>query len=238
MSFSKSKVLVYLSVDNNTLIEGKEVEVSLNLNCIETVAFTVYIYFDDLKLEYISGPENISVDKNRIIFVWYDEDGGNTPKTGELGKIKFKAKESGIANFNIEGEFYNNEQELIDTDFQELSIQIGIDMLKSEVVQSQNNEEIASNTENEIIENNHIIESSQNYLNPKNANLEVLAVQDVLLYPTFDTNVTSYNIEIGNSITKLNILAIPENELANIQILGNEELNIGDNLIKIMVTSR
>ena len=74
--------------------------------------------------------------------------------------------------------------------------------------------------------------------NMVNTNLEILAIENVLLYPPFDTNVTKYDIEISNETSKLNILAVPENEKASVQITGNDDLKEGKNLIKITVTAQ
>ncbi len=62
--------------------------------------------------------------------------------------------------------------------------------------------------------------------NMVNTNLEILAIENVLLYPPFDTNVTKYDIEISNETSKLNILAVPENEKASVQITGNDDLYV------------
>lgn len=70
-----------------------------------------------------------------------------------------------------------------------------------------------------------------------NANLENLAVENELLQPPFNSNITEYNLEISNDIENLNILAIPESENAKIEIIGGDRLNIGNNLIKVTVTS-
>ena len=68
-----------------------------------------------------------------------------------------------------------------------------------------------------------------------NANLENLAIREAILYPTFEKEVTEYKIEIKGGINKLDILAVPENTNAKVQILGNEELKVGDNNININV---
>ncbi len=74
-------------------------------------------------------------------------------------------------------------------------------------------------------------------LNLSNANLENLAVENELLNPPFNSNITEYCLEISNDIDSLNILAIPENENSKIEVVGESILNIGNNLIKVIVTS-
>lgn len=68
-----------------------------------------------------------------------------------------------------------------------------------------------------------------------NTNLENLAIQNVLLNPAFDTNITNYYIEISNDISSLNILAIPQNENSKVEIDGMNNLQIGNNKINITV---
>lgn len=220
MSYAIMQETVYLDSNKDVLQKGEEVEISAFTENNNVAALNLNLYYDNEKLEYISGPENTNVIDNRIIHVWYDENGGNTPKNGELAKFTFKAKKDGIANFTVDGEFYNNTPVLIQMDFKETSVKIG----KEEMVDSE-----ASNKEDlETIK----IEDN------KNTNLENLAIQDILLNPTFDRNIKKYNIEISENIEKLNILAIPENENASINIIGNENLKTGDNLIKVEVTAQ
>ena len=105
---------VYLQSDKSTFKKGEEIEITVFLENIKTVSFSTYLYFDNSKVEYISDLENTNiVDNNHIVFVWYDISGGSNPKQGELAKFKFRAKEDGMATFNIEGEFYNEAREVL-----------------------------------------------------------------------------------------------------------------------------
>ncbi len=72
-------------------------------------------------------------------------------------------------------------------------------------------------------------------LEAANANLETLAVREAALEPEFDSNMTQYKVEIANDISNIDILAIPQKENAKVNILGNEEMKIGDNKIEINV---
>lgn len=71
-----------------------------------------------------------------------------------------------------------------------------------------------------------------------NANLENLAVDSYFLEPEFNSSVTNYNIEVSNDIDKLNILAVPQNINASVNILENENLKEGNNEIKIIVNAQ
>ncbi|MCI9016803.1 MAG: hypothetical protein HFJ53_06545 [Clostridia bacterium] len=71
-----------------------------------------------------------------------------------------------------------------------------------------------------------------------NANLENLAIENVTLNPEFDKDITEYKVEISSIEEKLNILAIPQIEGAQVQITGNENLQFGENIIKITVIAK
>lgn len=70
------------------------------------------------------------------------------------------------------------------------------------------------------------------------ANLEILAVEYFEIIPEFDKNIINYSTEITNEVDKINILAISSDESAKVQIIGNENLKVGDNQITIDVTAR
>ena len=70
-----------------------------------------------------------------------------------------------------------------------------------------------------------------------NTNLETLAVEYYTLSPEYNANVTNYNVEISNLTNDLNILAIPEDEDAKVDISGNKNLKTGNNKVIISVTA-
>lgn len=77
-----------------------------------------------------------------------------------------------------------------------------------------------------------------NDIEAANTNLETLAIENTLLYPAFDTTITNYNAEVSNSLEKINLLAIPEDENASVEIKKDDILNEGNNEIRITVTAR
>ena len=77
-----------------------------------------------------------------------------------------------------------------------------------------------------------------NNIEDANTNLETLAIQNYLLYPNFDNTVTNYNVEVSNDTNNINLLAIPEDEEAKIEIDKNDKLQEGNNTIKITVTAK
>lgn len=71
-----------------------------------------------------------------------------------------------------------------------------------------------------------------------NTNLETLAIENTLLNNIFDNSITNYNIEVGNKVDSLNILAIPEDESASVEISKSNTLQEGNNTIKVTVTAK
>ena len=70
-----------------------------------------------------------------------------------------------------------------------------------------------------------------------NSNLENLAIRQGALEPPFQENVTHYYVEVANDISKLDILAISQQMNATVIVEGNNELQVGDNIIKVNVTA-
>ena len=295
----------YLQSDKDNVIIGDEFEVSLNLKGINTSAYSIEIFFDTTKLEFISESENSNVIGNKVKIVWYDTNGGTEAKQGELEKLKFKSIAPGIADFDVNGEFFDENINLMQTDFENFQIEIleqdVAEGVNGRAIQKQNSTqlkslrlnvegivpdfetdiydysltlpeqlkeikdiEVQTIAENEnakievsgnknlkdglniinVVVTNH--EKRQEYkikvtktqnLEMANTNLENLAIEYAILSPEFNNQITRYNTQVANEINQLNILAIPENEKGKVEILGNNNLNEGNNKIEIKVTA-
>ena len=70
----------------------------------------------------------------------------------------------------------------------------------------------------------------------KNNNLKNIEIKDYILY--FNPNTLKYNINVDNTVNKLEISAIPEDNNSTVKINNIEELKVGENLIVIEVTSQ
>lgn len=212
-SFANTTGTVYLNTNKEIVEIGEEIEVTINIENIKTAAFTAYINFDDTKFEYISGTENTNVIGNRVITLWFDQLGGKQAKTGELIKLKFKAKANGLANFVVSGQFYSENGQLIETDFKELQVEVG----KKEAKLT--SDEQGTDT------------------NKSNAELKSLRVDIEGIVPTFAQDVKQYYLNIRNTINNVDVLAVAENPKSSIKITGNTNLKDGLNVISIKVVS-
>ena len=298
-------VTFYLQSDKDNVIIGDEFEVSLNLKGINTSVYSIEIFFDTTKLEFVSGPENSNVIGNKVKIVWYDTNGGTEAKQGELEKLKFKSIAPGIADFDVNGEFFDENTNLMQTDFENFQIEIleqdVAEGVNGRAIQNQNSTQLKSlrlnvegivpdfetdiydysltlpeqlkeikdievlpiaeneNAKIEVSGNKNLKDGlniinvvvtnqgkSQEYkikvtktqnLEMANTNLENLAIEYAILSPEFNYQITRYNTQVANEINQLNILAIPENEQGKVEILGNNNLNEGNNKIEIKVTA-
>ena len=86
--------------------------------------------------------------------------------------------------------------------------------------------------------NTYIINVSKtNDVIKANSNLETLAIEYSSLEPPFDPNNTQYKASVSNDVKNLNVLAIPENVNAKVDITGNKDLQYGSNIVNVVVTA-
>ena len=65
--------------------------------------------------------------------------------------------------------------------------------------------------------------------------LSSLKIKDLILSPDFKTGTYEYTIELTEDLSSLDIEAIATDEDATIEIIGNENLQQGENTITILV---
>ena len=305
---------VYLSSNKQEVNIGQKIEISINIEGFNTSAYDFELYFDNDKLEFLENAndkDNINLINNKINYIWFDRS-GNDEVTGNIKTFKFKTKKEGIVTFSLNGNFYTNKAQEVDTSFNNLQVNI-IDVNNNKsILQKQAEEEIGEsnnvsssklqnlrlnieglvpefnkdvfdyyltinnninnleiltvpenkNSKIDIIGNENLKEglniikvqitsedntSSSSYIinvtktnniEDANTNLETLAIQNYLLYPNFDNTVTNYNVEVANDTNNINLLAIPEDEEAMVEIDKNDKLQEGNNTIKITVTAK
>lgn len=213
-SYAKETGTVYIESSRDVVEKEDTIEITVNLKDTTTAAFDFSLYFDNTKWDYISKIDNTKVENNHIIYVWYDKTGGRSAKSGELIKLKFKAKENGLSTFSLEGNFYNSSGQTIQATFKEKQVQIG--------------------KENKVLQNE---EEKGNDKNSSNANLEVLRLDIEGITPDFSSDIYEYYLTVKNSVKDIEVLAISQNPNANVEITGNNNLKEGLNTIKIKVIS-
>lgn len=216
---------VVLESNKSNVLQNEEFELSVNSNS-SFAACTIWIYFDNEKVECISKDDNVNVSDNRVIFTWFSENGKNKSLNELLG-IEFKAKEDGIAAFSVIGEFYNENGEEIDTKYKGIDVKIGEERVEENESNGKNNEETN-------VENN----TSSNNTSKDNANLDIMRLGYEGINPDFDKNIEEYYLVVGENVNNIDVTAIPENREASVEITGNKNLVSGINKIEITVTSQ
>lgn len=202
-----------LSTENENVNINESFKIYVNIGEIKTASYTLNIYFDNSKVEYLSGSENTNVVNNRIINIWYDKNGGEKTKSNEqIAVFEFKAKEIGTTSFYLNGEFFDSKGN---------SINVNNAYLKINIVEEQNNKKI-----NEI-------EGEDN-----NSLLKIMRLDKEGLIPEFSPNIKEYYFITDLNTNSLDVTTIPQATNANINITGNKNLKEGLNKILIQVTSR
>lgn len=213
---SKAESKINLTCNKDIIKKEDEFKVIADINNADIAAFTVWIYFDNEKVDCLTKMDNINILENRIIYTWYSDTGRNKSLT-ELLELNFKAKENGIATFSIIGEFYNENGEEIDIQYNNLDVNIGKE------------EKIDGRSENTT--------ESQNVSND-NANLEIMRLNQEGITPNFDPNIQEYYLVLDEKTDHIDVTAIPENIESKVTITGNKNLKNGKNVINIEVTSK
>ncbi len=70
-----------------------------------------------------------------------------------------------------------------------------------------------------------------------NANLKYLAISKGTLTPAFSPNVTSYTVQVDNSVTEVLISTSTQESAALIDVEGSKQMKVGENTRKVIVTA-
>ena len=215
-SFAENKIT--LNTDNYSVQKDEEITITANISKEQIAAYTIFIYYDKDKLECITNTDNINVLEDKIIYTWVSETGQNK-WIEKLVNLKFKAKQNGIALFNVIAEIYNEKGEKIDLNYTNIEVKI---------------EENAKNNSEQ--ENKEIHENTS--VKDDDATLEIMRVNREGINPNFDKNLKEYYLLIDEDVKDLDITAIPSNKDAKVDIIGNKNLKNGLNKVEIKVTSK
>ncbi len=192
-------------------------KIYIDIGNISVSAYTLNLYFDNSKLEYAEGPENTNILNNRIITIWYDEKGGINPKENEqIAEFSFRAIEEGNINFNLSGEFFDKDGNVLNVN--EVNIQLKIKGIEE------------SKDDNQ--------EEKEDLTTSNDSSLKILRLSEEGIVPEFLPDIKDYYFVTNKDFTNLNITAIPNNSDANVRINGNDNLNEGINKITIDVISK
>lgn len=164
---------------------------------------------------------NVNMEDTKLQILRLDKEGINPLFDPEIKEYYFTTQED-IEKLDVTA-IPNNKKATVNVSGN-YNLQYGLNKINIEVI-----------SENKKQKDQYIINVTKTKdLEQANSNLENLAVEYTILFPSFDANVTQYHAELSNTIEKVKILAVPENIYAQVKIEGNQELKIGNN--KIIVT--
>ena len=305
---NEENLILKIENDKKEVYLDETFKIYIDIGNISVSAYTLNLYFDNSKLEYAEGPENTNILNNRIITIWYDEKGGiNTKENEQIAEFTFRAIEEGNINFNLSGEFFDKDGNVLNVNEANIQLKIkGIEESKDD--NQEEKEDLTTSNDSSLkilrlseegivpeflpdikdyyfvtnkdftnlnitaIPNNsdaNVRINGNDNLNEginkitidviskdktskstytinltktknvedANANLETLAIENVLLEPIFDTNILNYKANVSNNIENLNIFAVPENTNGKVEIEGGSNLKEGTNIVNIKVTA-
>lgn len=210
ISLAKSGITITSDKENVQI--GDEIGIKVSIANTNIASFTLELYFDDAKLEYISGPEKSNNSNGRILYTWVSENGENKQLI-EAGTFLFKGKENGVSNIVVIGEFYNSDGNKVELENGIKQIQIG-----------------------ENKEADHFEKIGESNL-PDDTNLSTLRINQEGITPDFSPDIKEYYFIANKEIDNLEVTAIPKNPNSVVTITGNDNLIIGKNTIDIKVES-
>lgn len=205
-----------VSVDKENIEKGQNIKVTVDTENPNISAFTLEIYFDMTKLEYVNETKNSNFSSNRVIYTWVDEN-LQEGAVAETETFTFKALRDGIANLVVIGEFYDKNGNQI-------------------YLQDGNTQVTIGNQVNVTTENINNGEN-QGQVSSDNTNLKIMRLNHEGISPEFQKGIKEYYFIADNSISSLQVTAIPENSKSQVTVTGNTNLKQGLNTIKVEVQS-
>ncbi len=204
---------ISLNASSEKVANNEKFEIMVGADNSSIAACTLWIYYENEKVECNTNNDNINVLEDKIIYTWYSSSGKNE-KMNDILNLEFTAKNEGIATFVITGEIYNENGEEISFNGDSIDIEIG------DTIQ-----------ENELQELTEEVQNDENSLN-----LGILRTNYESIVPDFSENIFEYYLVVDEAVNNIDITAIPESKKAEVVISGNKNLKMGLNIIKITVS--
>ncbi len=210
---------VNITIDKEVIKKDETFNLNIDFNNYNIASFSLNIFFDTQKLEYLKNVENSNFVDNKIIYTWTATNFNDIEnQLNNIPNFSFKALSDGNAIIVITGEYYDTNGNKLDIQDESHSIVIG----ETNLV-----------TENDNIANQNNTQS----LDPNNSKLEILRFNEEGLNPNFSSDVYEYYFLIDESINSFDITAIPQNINSSVDIKGNSNFKNGLNVIDISVLS-
>ena len=231
--FAASKITLSVETDSRSAGQGNIVTVRVvadNMPGITSFG-PVELNYDTEDAEYISFSQGKDISGN-FLFV----------ETQERGKITVSADDQNFRknednNEDNEAEPFRSENKvtLFMVSFRVLPGSSGNLNIKIDKTGTFKNE---AGQAVDVVKGSYVSLSINPSSISKDATLAFLTVKDVNLSPEFNPNITDYSATVDRDVKEVQVTPMPNNMSASLAISGNNNLQIGMNVIKIEVTAQ
>jgi len=158
------------------------------------------------------------------------------------GSIQFKASNatilSGTGNWCDRGKSFTLSVKAGSEGEATISL-VGIDATDAETLKDYSGKVISSKTYTISKKTSSSGGGSTTPSTPKSSDntLKSLTVSNGTLSPAFSSNITEYTLELGPSVSSINVKGVVNHDKAKISGNGDVDLSVGENIIKITVTA-
>ncbi|MBR3464211.1 MAG: cadherin-like beta sandwich domain-containing protein [Clostridiales bacterium] len=233
VALAASKITLSVETDARSVGQGNIVTVRVvadNMPGITSFG-PVVLEYDDKDAEYISFSQGKDI-SGSFVFV----------ETHDKGKITVSAQDQNVRNAeegaedSAEEPFRSeNKVTLFMVSFRVLpgssgNLNIRIDKTGSFVNDA--------GEEAEVVKGNSVSISINPSSISKDATLAFLTINNVDISPDFNPNITDYSATVARDVTEVQVTPMPNNMFASLAISGNNNLQIGMNVIRIEVTAQ
>lgn len=211
-----------LSVSSASGNVGSTVTVTGTVSASEAIsAVTVTLTYDPAGLQYVSGSQDVSGGSGSVTY-FGDVMGQN--KSSLSFSMSFKILKEG--SFSVSGiaDAYT------DADMQKISISRGGGTITGKAVTSNSNPSGGGTTPST---NPGTTQTNKD----TNNKLKSLQISPGSLSPAFNTNTTSYKVNVPEGTTELVVSAVAQSSKANVSVTGHKNIKLGENTVKVVVLS-
>ena len=208
-----------LYVSSGTVNVGDTVEVTVSISANDFVSCDISISYDSSLLQLVSSSSTVNI-------------------SGSSGSssVTFKAIAAGDAYVQTYTEGYGMDTERVNVSEQGASISIVDPSATTTEATTEATTEKTTEATSESTSETTTEATTKSDLSDNN-NLLSLSVDPGKLEPEFSPSVTEYKLQVEETVKKVNISAVAEDEKAQVYISGNEDLEKGANTAKITVTA-
>lgn len=211
--------VVSLTTGDDEVKKGDIFSVMVTLESADDIGnVEMFVVFDSEKVSFVEDGKYTTGGDGLVLISDWNEGSSSTRKKYAL---EFKAKKEGTCRFSV-----GSQPAVYMADGEE---QMSVSSINMEVkVVSKKTEQIEEDDTQEV-------GVTEKPASDKMAELQNIMLADGTLVPEFNKDITSYRVTLPNEITKLALSALPESDSAEVSINGNENLQVGENVITIVV---